>query len=185
MQKATNPLSAAILAWVTYSILTVLNFVYLVTKIKKLEAKRFHIMMFVILQIYYIANICATIIAYKIGFTISYWVFDYIWAISMLIAHSIFVIKYYVISLAISEILTNKEDKYISLKVWSVIIAQTIFIIQVIIPYPEKNNTQLYFTDFLDALPAYFILLILTIAFLKLRKAGGIEYSLSKFQIVL
>ena len=58
----------------------------------------------------------------------------------MLVAHSIFVIKYYVISLAISEIMQNKEDKYISLKVWSVSIAQTIFIIIVFIPIPKNNS---------------------------------------------
>ena len=100
-------------------------------------------------------------------------------------SRSIFVIKYYAISLAISEVLQNKQDKYISLKVWSVSIAQTIFILLLFIPHSEKNNAWLYFDDFLGALPAYFILLILTIAFFKLRNAGGIEYSLSKFQIVL
>ena len=141
--------------------------------------------MFVILQICYIANICEFIILYKFGITISYWVLNNIWDITMLIAHSIFVIKYYVISLAISEVLQNKEDKYISLKVWSVSISQTIFILLLFIPYPEKNNAQLYFEDFIHALPAYFIVVILTIAFFKLRNAGGIEYSLSKFQIVL
>ena len=185
MQKATNPIAPLILNWVAYSILTVLNCVYLVTKIKKLETKRFHIMMFVILQICYIANICTFIIAYKIGFTNLFLVFSAIWEITMLVAHSIFVIKYYVISLAISEVMQNKEDKYISLKVWSVSISQTIFILLLFIPYPEKNNAQLYFEDFIHALPAYFIVVILTIAFFKLRNAGGIEYSLSKFQIVL
>jgi len=38
------------------------------------------------------------------------------------LAHSIFVIKYLIISLKISETLTGIEDKYLAIKVWLVVI---------------------------------------------------------------
>ena len=104
----------------------------------------------------------------------------------MLVAHSIFVIKYYVISLAISEVLQSKEDKYISLKVWSVSIAQTIFIIISAAYYkPIIIDSKHIIINFFSVLPAYFIVAVLTIAFIKLRNTGGMEHSLSMFQIIL
>ena len=142
--------------------------------------------MFVILQICYIANICVFIIWYKIGITLFLLVLNDIWDITMLFAHSIFVIKYYAISLAISEVLQNKQDKYISLKVWSVSIAQTIFIIISVAYYkPIIIDSKHIIINFFSVLPAYFIVAVLTIAFIKLRNTGGMEHSLSMFQIIL
>ena len=94
-------------------------------RIIKLEQKNFHIMMFVILQISYIALITEWIITYNYGYpneNLMIYVCAFIWELTMLIAHSIFVIKYYIISLKIAELLNNKEDKYITKKDWTVII---------------------------------------------------------------
>ena len=79
----------------------------------------------------------------------------------------------------------NKEDKYIAVKVYSVSIVQAIFIVLTFIYVPTTNKGLKYFEEFYRALPAYFIVVILAIAFIKLRSSGGIEYSLSMFQVIL
>ena len=116
------------------------------------------------------------------------WVCAFTWEFLLLTAHSIFCIKYYVISLKITEVMQNKEDKYIAIKVYSVITAQIIFIILALSWFPSYNTDDktlhaLY--SFIDGLPSYFIVLILVLAFLNLRNSGGINYSLSKYQILL
>ena len=118
---------------------------------------------------------------YKNGKSLFYWGFADLAELTVLSAHSIFVIKYYIISLSISEQMQNKEDKYIAVKVYSVSIVQAIFIVLTFIYVPTTNKGLKYFEEFYCALPAYFIVVILAIAFIKLRSSGGIEYSLSMF----
>ena len=109
----------AILIWTLYSIATIANFVYLYC-IMKLEQKRFHIMMFLILQICYFSYITEYSIIYFVvhnGFEfigklniVAEWSGN-IWYLMMNIAHSIFVIKYFVISLKICETMKEEKDK--------------------------------------------------------------------------
>ena len=107
----------AILIWTLYSIATMANFVYLY-RIMKLEQKRFHLMMFLILQICYFSYITEYAIIYFLlhngyeftGNLVVDWSGN-IWYLMMNIAHSIFVIKYFVISLKICETMKEEKDK--------------------------------------------------------------------------
>ena len=125
-----------ILVWISYSILSIVNFVYL-REIIKLQVKAFHLMMFVILQICYFSYIIEYVLWYEFGLTKYQLVtiFTDIWSAMLILAHSIFVIKYLIISLKISETLTGIEDKYLAIKVWLVVIIQTLLIGLSFVPF--------------------------------------------------
>ena len=125
-----------ILVWISYSILSIVNFVYL-REIIKLQVKAFHLMMFVILQICYFSYIIEYVLWYEYGLTKYQLVtiFTDIWSAMLILAHSIFVIKYLIISLKISETLTGIEDKYLAIKVWLVVIIQTLLIGLSFVPF--------------------------------------------------
>ena len=107
----TNKLQEVIidscLVWVSCSILTILNVAYLL-KLMRVEDKRFHIMMFLIMQMSYLTYIAAWSLWYESNFhekkPISYVLNNNSWFF-LLTAHSIFVIKYYIVSLKISEVM--------------------------------------------------------------------------------
>ena len=143
-------------------------------------------MMFVILQICYFSYIAEYSVLYflvhgqswlnlqirAIAATLSN-----VYVILMLTSHSIFVIKYYVIALKISETMKREQDKYISIKVWSVLTIQTLLLFYVVIvsffiklDNVEKTRRILYnFT----VLPSFVIVIVLAIAFFKLKNSGG------------
>ena len=129
-----------ILVWISYSILSIVNFVYL-REIIKLQVKAFHLMMFVILQICYFSYIIEYVLWYEFGLTKYQLVtiFTDIWSAMLILAHSIFVIKYLIISLKISETLTGIEDKYLAIKVWLVVIIQTLLIGLSFVPFPNAD----------------------------------------------
>ena len=110
-------------------------------------------------------------------------------AISDALVHSIFVIKYLVLSMKVKEIVTCKPDKWLAVKSWTVIISQTLLIFApwisslVLNCYPNK----VIFTDIGNTLisiaitlPPYTIVIILAFAFYNLKGNGGYDYSISK-----
>ena len=118
----------AIIVFCLYGSLTILNFWYLITRIRKLEQKCFHLTMFLLLQICYSSYILEYIIYLTftnyLAIVLTYNTFY----LTNEIVHSIFVIKYWALSKKISSVVQNKEDVHFKFRLWSIIIFQFLLI---------------------------------------------------------
>ena len=158
----------------------------------KLDNKKFHLMMFCSLQVCYFLRISQFSVQFithtyiSISSTILY---TLSFMLTMII-HSIFVIKYWVLSKKIFSVISNQEDKNLQKKAWLIIIGQTliiiignIFFILTSLKMISPTLSVIGMTTYV--LPSFFIVGILGNAFWRLRKIGGYAYSISLFQIAI
>ncbi len=101
----TKFLRHQVTVYVLYTSLSIFNFTYLLIRIIKLNQKKFHFLMFGILQTCY----CCYILEYvtvDYNYTFAF-CFNEFWYLSNEMVHSIFAIKYWVLSRKISEFVTK------------------------------------------------------------------------------
>ncbi len=106
------------------------------------------------------------------------------------IVHTIFAIKYWVLSRKINQLVSNKEDKYLDCK------ARLIFLLQMLlILFTSIAWSLVYIVDLTNkgyetilvfyTLNPYISFVILAEAFWKLKSCGADKYSLSSRQIAI
>jgi uncharacterized membrane protein len=105
------------------------------------------------------------------------------------VAHGIFVMRYWVLSQKINQIVEQKVDKYLSLKSWILnitlysLILTTITLNVLIVIDKQVHKTALF--NLLLSLPPIIIVAVLFWSLYTLRNYRGTEYSVDKWQILL
>ena len=112
----------ALVVFSLYAVLQLVNFYYLVFKVIRLKRNSYHIMMFTLFTILNISYITEYALWWEYGLTCSIYYMSTLKAISDALVHSIFVIKYLVLSMKVKEIVSCKPDKWLAVKSWTVII---------------------------------------------------------------
>ena len=127
-------ISQAWLNIILYTILTGANLYYFIVAILKLNEKQFHLGMLTLLQLTYLSTMIANGLKWRLAGAIAnedasnyhskqllvYWTFTYLFYSFNVIAHSVFVIKYWVLAKKIESILKGQNDHDSVKKAWLV-----------------------------------------------------------------
>lgn len=121
----------SIVLFVLYLILTAYNLLYFCTRILKLNLKKFHLMMFILLQLCYFSILTKSVFLW---FTTSTDDFDILLSYDVYyflneVVHSIFVVKYWVMAHKISLITRQKDDTYLECKAWAIVLSLSALIV--------------------------------------------------------
>lgn len=108
INKEENIKGHMITVYVLYSTLSLINIAYLTTRVLKLKQKKFHLVMFAILQLCYCSRIADRYIWNRKTIADCFWVTYYT---SDEVAHCFFAIKYWALSRKISLLVNRREDK--------------------------------------------------------------------------
>jgi hypothetical protein len=109
-----------------------MNVFYLIMRIVNLKEKKFHLMMFVILQICYTSAILDFLMLYYKEYIAAGYFFE-TYYMSDEIVHSIFAIKYWSLSRKITEFISKKEDKHLNCKARFIFSTQMLLILSSVI----------------------------------------------------
>ncbi len=123
-----------ITVYILYSLLSLVNLLYYLPRIIKLEQKMFHLMMFTLLQICYCSYILLQpfYVFGKISIIAS---FDFSYYTTDELIHAIFATKYWVLSRKILQIVKTKEDSTLECKARSIFAIQVVLIFSTSIVY--------------------------------------------------
>lgn len=157
---------------VSFGILILLNIYYLF-QLLKLKNKAFHLLMFTLLQSCYMCFIICYIFAWQ-GSTNGYLILECPYWFFEGLAHLVFVIKYWVLARKLQEIRTSKVDKYLPLKLYTIVAVSLLFLttgtIIFAFDFLYNNIEWIYYCDVvIEAVPGWIVVALIIDAFSKMQ----------------